>query len=458
MCAIRAGAQGSRIGRTADVAGDSVRTTVFWRAMPGHRRSMTLRATALLQVTDMLYTAALIDDVKGAATAAWAGALGLLGQTCGATGSVVMGISCSRHEFLRAVFVGLDPCTAGRYTSYYAARDPVLEPALARSAPGTLLFSESLIERPVFIRSEFYCDWMQSIGMFAGAAVTLVQSETSRAVLYMSRERTAGSFTTDDEAALASLIPHLQRATQLAIRLAAHQSDRRPPAHLHASSVPVIIADQRARPIYANAAAELLLRNAGSLKIEPQPQGVSGSLCGLTAAATRHLRALIASVCGTGARHTADSMSSGIVPASSGGSIVLRDVRGAAALLVMVSPMPIVAQGPGCLFHDCVPASSEARAVLSIVDLSVPYTNAVSHAGVRRCLSEHFGLTDAEAAVAVDIAGGAGLAAIAEIRCVTLATVRNQAARIYLKTNTRGQVALAAFVTRLSERIGTLSS
>ena len=224
MCAIRAGAQGSRIGRTADVAGDSVRTTVFWRAMPGHRRSMTLRATALLQVTDMLYTAALIDDVKGAATAAWAGALGLLGQTCGATGSVVMGISCSRHEFLRAVFVGRDPCTAGRYTSYYAARDPVLEPALARSAPGTLLFSESLIERPVFIRSEFYCDWMQSIGMFAGAAVTLVQSETSRAVLYMSRERTAGSFTIDDEAALASLIPHLQRASQLAIRLAAHQS------------------------------------------------------------------------------------------------------------------------------------------------------------------------------------------------------------------------------------------
>ena len=420
---------------------------------------MTPRATALLQVTDMLYTAALIDDVNGAATTAWAGALGLLGQTCGATGSVVMGLSCSRHEFLRAVLVGLDPCTAGKYTSYYATRDPVLEPALARSAPGTLLFSESLIERPAFVRSEFYCDWLQSIGMFAGAAVTLVQSETSRAVLYLARERTTGSFTIDDEAALASLVPHLQRAAQLAIRLAAHQSDRRwPPAHLHVSSGPVIIADQRARPIYATAAAELLLRNAGSLKIEPQPQGVYGSLCGLSAAATRRLRALIASACGVGGRHTADGMSSGIVPASSGGSIVLRDVRGAAALLVMVSPMPILAQGPGCLFHDCVPASSEARAVLSIVDLSVPSTNAVSHAGVRRCLSEHFGLTAAETAVAVDIAGGVGLAAIAESRRVTLATVRTQAATIFLKTNTRGQVALAAFVTRLAERIGSVSS
>lgn len=420
---------------------------------------MTDRAQALLHVTDMLYAAALRDDTAGDATVQWSSALSALGEACGATGSVVLALSRSRHEFLRTVLVGLDASVADKYTSYYAARDPVLEPALVNSAPGTLLFSEALIDRPTFVRSEFYCDWMQSIGMFAGAAVTLVQSETSRAVLYMSRERAAGSFTRADEQAISSLIPHLQRASQLAIRLAARERDRQvPPAHLHASSGPIIIADERARPLYANAAAETLLRAAGTLRVEARSLGAAGSLSSASTAATRCLRALIASACGTGDSRSAAAMSCEVDPAGSGGSVVLRDVSGRAALLVIVSPMPIAAQVPGSLFHDFVPAASEARAVLSIVDLTAPSVDATSHTGVHGFLCQHFGLTETEAAVALDIAAGSGLSAIADSRHVTLATVRTQAARIYMKTNVRGQVALASLVTRLSERLAAAAS
>ncbi|MGB2918881.1 MAG: helix-turn-helix transcriptional regulator, partial [Mycobacterium sp.] len=53
-----------------------------------------------------------------------------------------------------------------------------------------------------------------------------------------------------------------------------------------------------------------------------------------------------------------------------------------------------------------------------------------------------FGLTAAEAAVALSIGRGAGLAAVADELCLTLATVKTHLQHIYAKTSTHRQAEL----------------
>jgi DNA-binding CsgD family transcriptional regulator len=65
-------------------------------------------------------------------------------------------------------------------------------------------------------------------------------------------------------------------------------------------------------------------------------------------------------------------------------------------------------------------------------------------------LSELFSLTDAEASVAVGIAGGQQLAEIAADRGVKFETIRVHSKRVFGKTHTRGQAELAALLTRLA--------
>jgi DNA-binding CsgD family transcriptional regulator len=65
-------------------------------------------------------------------------------------------------------------------------------------------------------------------------------------------------------------------------------------------------------------------------------------------------------------------------------------------------------------------------------------------------LSDLFGLTPAEASVAIGIVGGRHLAEIAADRAVKIGTVRAYSKIVFGKTRTRGQAELAALLTRLA--------
>jgi DNA-binding CsgD family transcriptional regulator len=65
-------------------------------------------------------------------------------------------------------------------------------------------------------------------------------------------------------------------------------------------------------------------------------------------------------------------------------------------------------------------------------------------------LTDMFGLTPAEANVAIGIVGGKQLAEIAAARGVKTGTVRVHSKTVFAKTRTRGQVELAALVTRVA--------
>jgi len=65
-------------------------------------------------------------------------------------------------------------------------------------------------------------------------------------------------------------------------------------------------------------------------------------------------------------------------------------------------------------------------------------------------LTDMFGLTPAEASVAIGIVGGKHLAEIAAARGVKTGTVRVHSKTVFAKTRTRGQVELATLVTRVA--------
>jgi DNA-binding CsgD family transcriptional regulator len=68
----------------------------------------------------------------------------------------------------------------------------------------------------------------------------------------------------------------------------------------------------------------------------------------------------------------------------------------------------------------------------------------------REILMEAFGLTRAEADVAIGIASGKMLAEIAAKRAVTIEAVRLHSKRVFSKTHTRGQPELAGLLTRIA--------
>lgn len=71
---------------------------------------------------------------------------------------------------------------------------------------------------------------------------------------------------------------------------------------------------------------------------------------------------------------------------------------------------------------------------------------------VERILRSAFGLTQAEARIAISIMKGEDLETIARHRAVMVATIRSQLKSIFAKTRTHRQAELAAFVGRIKNR------
>jgi DNA-binding CsgD family transcriptional regulator len=123
-------------------------------------------------------------------------------------------------------------------------------------------------------------------------------------------------------------------------------------------------------------------------------------------------------------------------PGTSGASATLLEIRRAAG-------MPLLARILR-LQESIRPALNGASLLLFAFD---PETRQTPPADL---LMRMFGLTPAEAEVAIGIASGKRPAEIANDRSVKLETIRTHSKAIFGKTRTRGQVELATLLTRLA--------
>lgn len=312
------------------------------------------------------------------------------------------------------------------YANHFSHIDPI-RAAMARVTPAkgwpsAVMLSEELVETRGYHRSEFFQEFARPNGqehMLLGAV-----GDRDGTILGFFRDRM--SFSTDEKAKLERLLPHMQRALQLRRRL--HEVEltaRVGYSAFEALPGSAIVVDAELSILFANSAAARSLSGRGLpigiAAASPNSIGTRLVIDGRDNAA--RLRALVL-----------DAASGG-----SGGAMRIEVDAGEGdridQLAVLVSPQPpqLGVQGK---------QGEMSPVLILITELSRPSAPKPS------LLSDLFGLSIAESAVALALLGGQTAESVARERDVSLETVRSQIRTVLRKTD--------AANLRDFERIGAL--
>jgi DNA-binding CsgD family transcriptional regulator/PAS domain-containing protein len=383
----------------------------------------------LLEAVDLIYAAALDEGanwqdlgdklmtlMKAQRATLW------LADEAGTPGNLLMRRDSYDEEYATR-YVLLDPYRA-------AAREVSVEETVRRR--GDVRLGHEIIPDASYVKSEFYDAFgrKSSRRFMVGGLISV-----SKVIpLGLHRDAASRPFDEDDKRTLSQLLPHLQRGLQMRDRLAPTPSSLGAGA-LDALPIGVIVVDRDMRILYNNAEAAALLGDSqsGLSSAVHRPGPVTGArrlfarhpvddaqLCRLVDAASRggagggmqiHARsgalpgdsAMLSALICPALRHLSSSTQQNM-----GTSVV----HGAATVLTR---------------HLLRPSPPPARLLIDL-----------------------FGLTRAEAEVAVALAGGVTAENVARTRRVSLDTVRSQIRTMLRKTGATG--------LRDFERIIALSS
>jgi len=295
------------------------------------------------------------------------------------------------------------------YAAYFHASDPYaakarFDFATARAFHlGNAKLGADLVAEGDFLHSEFYNDFARHhgrrhvIGGMAGI------SEATPVLVF--RGDDAGAFDETHVRLLRTLMPHVQRAIELRVRLGRHdETAALTRAALDALPVGVGVVDAGLKIRFINDLARRYLAgpDAGLFSMRSGPHAGSGVyLAAMSREEAGMLRRLVAGATSGGA----------------GGAMRVTSRNGAVVAL-MVAPAP---QG---LADDVTrPESGGAAEPLALIILRPLNRKAVPQADM---LCEMFGFSRAEAEVAIALTGGASAEDVARGRGVSLMTVRSQ--------------------------------
>jgi DNA-binding CsgD family transcriptional regulator/PAS domain-containing protein len=302
-----------------------------------------------------------------------------------------------------------DPQYLHSYTEYWASRDFIWKGG-AKLPVGTVMLRELIICRDEFCRTDFYNEWCKPQGLEAAIATNLLVEGPVSTVIAAYRPYAEGDFDATETRLFAALIPHLQRAVQLQLRLADLDGFPEGSAQiLDRLQQGVILVDGQARVIFANRAAADILRASRGLFVGRD--GLRTEIPG----ETRQLRRMIADC---GVWHSGR-------PGAGGRLRLSRE--NAMPLTVLIAPHHARSSWIDVL---------RPRATVFITDPEAAFDIG------RQWLRQDFGLTPAEAAVAIDVLKADGLQAAASRLGISLATARTHLAHVFNKTGTRRQAEL----------------
>jgi DNA-binding CsgD family transcriptional regulator/PAS domain-containing protein len=271
---------------------------------------------------------------------------------------------------------------------------------------GSVHTDTMVVPRDDLARTEFFQDFLtpQGVGGMLNAVVLMEAGRQTILTVHSGREI--------EEAQLALyrlMTPHLQRAMELNVQLARSEISRAgAEAVVDRLDQGVLFVDAGARVIFANRSAEAMLAAGMGLR---QSDGV---LHGATLSETAAL-------------HAAIGICAGAAPAAAPPSFVpLSRGDGRRPLSVRVAPA-----SPG-VFPPWL-GGWRPIAMLCITDPELNPTPAADELRMR------YGLTRAQAALAVEILAGDGVQAAADRLSITRATARTHLAQIFEKTGTQRQ-------------------
>ncbi|MER8825969.1 hypothetical protein NKH73_03395 [Mesorhizobium sp. M0938] len=334
-------------------------------------------------------------------------------------------ISLHAHDAAEKIGLGIytstiDPDFLDTYGQYYASKN-VWAAGLAASAVGRVVHSEELCDQADLMKSEFYNDCLRTQNLVAASGIVFHRSRDK--LFYLAgnvRQQELDRVRPPLQSMLHMLAPHIARACEMMRNLPAYAEGEDYRTMMEVSGDAFFLIDQHGRVTHANRAATTLQREAGLASIrrggflqfrDPQAEAALQAALGVIKRADfSRLR----------------------------GDFIIRQAMGA-PLRAMIAPI-------------------ERRAALSIFDQAfddLPIASLVVRNHPPRpastSISQVYGLTPAESALAQAVAEGMAPSDYAEARGVSIHTVRTQLKMVFAKTETRRQNELAALMLRLAK-------
>ncbi|MDM3929291.1 helix-turn-helix transcriptional regulator [Mycobacterium intracellulare] len=341
----------------------------------------------------------------------WTVAMSEVSRVLDATGSGLI-VGAGRH---RSVMVATMPQEAvATYGQYYHAIDFILD-ACENGPTGLIRGGRELVAQKT--HSEFYANWQRPFGLTDGLFVRLSTESTPASFVIAAPQRDERFDTTERLQFAGALIRHLEQALRTQHRLT--ELDRA------ATELTEVIDGVHHGVIIVAAAGKVLHMNSSAAQILTACDGLrirSGAIEAKRTATNEQLHACI---------HRA------LIEQCDGGPSgeCLACPRPSGKRPYVIHALPLTK-------HAAEPAS--AKALLIIID---PEQEPEPPKTLIRRL---FGLTNAEADVAIRVINGEGLKPIAEDLALSRATVNTHLQRVFEKTGTHRQAELVRLLLAIS--------
>ena len=335
----------------------------------------------------------------------------LLRQLAELTGCVAGGLTVERFASRQGApltFFGFDPHHVSRCFDQYLPLNPLFE-IERRMQRGFLVSNGDVVPLPEFRRSEFFNGWARPQGLCSPVTVVLHRTNSIYVPLTLVRPDGAGEVTKAGRAALSRFVPHLVHAMDIAVRLQSHVGT----SVLESLPYGAVLLDEAERIVFANAAAEELLRTADAAVFRR-----AGRLTAREPRAARRLQAAVAA-------------GLGLAGPVRGAQVCVPRPGDNGPLRVRLAPLPRV-DGVWQTLNEGGLGSARCLVLLSCADTGT--------------VARQYGLTPAEARVMAAIVVGKGLAAAARDLGIARSTAQSHLDKIFQKTRTNRQAELVGLV------------
>ena len=342
---------------------------------------------------------------------AWPAALDGLADAVKASAAQFGSYNAATHS-LQTVMPRIDPDYARSFVEHWASRNTVWQQSSVVPV-GQVMRPEMFFAPGGWRRTDFFNEWYrpQRLDSMIGTNL-LIEGPVSTVVSVLRKE----PFARAEIELFTLLIPHVQRAVQLQLRLAALEDrDNSSAEVLNRLRHGVLLVDDAGKVRFANRAAEAILAEGAGLH-------VSGGV--VQAGKTDETCTLHKAIAGC------------VDTAAHGGGTAsgrVRLSRGAGRRPLSVLVIPLRPQAPWTRLY-------QPSAILFVSDPERDVAVRSDH------LRDEFGLTRAEAALALEILAGRGLQIAADRLRITLTTARTHLAHIFEKTGTRRQAELVRLI------------
>ncbi len=318
-----------------------------------------------------------------------------------------------------AIEARLDPGVTGLYFGYFADRNPLAHVErpneFMRSWVPRILTDEDWMAKEDLVRTEYYNDFLRPLDVHSSMTVRLAARGLDAAFINIGRSEKRGAFEGADLANAKRLHPHLIHAFSLGEKLANMQRLSHALAEtLDRCAYSVLLVEADGRVLHANGRAEQLLRAGRGLRVAAGKLSAGGS------DDDRRLQRLIAEA-GPGAEP------------SLGGQMALASMDDRAPLSILVAPsrspqLSMFGHGPCVMVCVTDPEAGVAVPAEALRDL--------------------FGLTPAEARIALALLEGHSVRSAAEGLGLSFFTVRGHLAHIFDKMGVGRQSELVALLLK----------